>query len=232
MTGHVLARAGRFLLARLHAQRLRHRRLGRRLDTEERRHLREQGRQSHDGGAQIVADHGGNAARLHVRADGREGGGLEHGDPAIGGIVRGEGGVGELAELRPERRRERHPGLRRQRRQLEGAHHPTDLGGALDVGEPELELFLLLGDEGRLELGGELSRRLVAHHHRIVGRHHHAAQVTQVEVGELALGGLGTVEPLGHAQRGIRSSAIFSTVASGIVGRSSAARRALSSRMR
>ena len=132
----------------------------------------------------------------------------------------------------PSRGRKRHPSLRGQRRQLEGAHHPTDLGGALDVGEPELELFLLLGDERRLELGGELR---VASSRTTTGSSDATTTLRrsrEVEVGELALGGLGTVEPLGHAQTRIRSSAIFSTVASGIVGRSSAARRALSSRMR
>ena len=61
---------------------------------------------------------------------------------------------------------------------------------------------LLLGDERRLELGGQLAGRLVAGDERVVGRGDDAAQVAQVEVLELALGGLGAVEPVGDAQAG------------------------------
>ena len=51
----------------------------------------------------------------------------------------------------------------------------------------------------RLERGGERTRGLVAGDQRVVGRRHHAAQVAEVEVLELALRGLGVVQPVGDA---------------------------------
>ena len=48
------------------------------------------------------------------------------------------------------------------RRQAQGPHDAADVERRLDVGEPQRELLVLLGDERRLERGGELARRLVA----------------------------------------------------------------------
>ena len=61
--------------------------------------------------------------------------------------------------------------------------------------------FSCLVTQRLLQLGGELAGRLVAGDHRVVGRGDDAAQIAQVELLELALGGLGAVEPLGDAQR-------------------------------
>ena len=126
----------------------------------------------------------------------------------------------------------RDAGLRRLRRQPQGPHHPADLEGRLDVGEPQGQLLVLLRHQRRLERGGERTGGLVAGDQRVVGRRHDAAQVAQVEVLELALRGLGAVQPVGDASRGSRSLAIFITAASGISGLPSAFRRTLSSRSR
>ena len=142
----------------------------------------------------------GGAAGVDERAHRRERRRLEHRRPAVGAVGRLQRRRRRLAEPAGQRAGERHAGLGRHRRQPQGAHDPADVERGLDVGEPQRQLLVLLGDQRRLQLGGQLARRLVAGDDRVVGRGDDAAQVAQVEVLELALRRLGPVEPVGDAQ--------------------------------
>ena len=64
--------------------------------------------------------------------------------------------------------------------------------------------MLALGarDESGTKIGHERATRVVTFDDRIVGGGHDTAQITQIELLEIALGGLGTVEPVGYTQLG------------------------------
>ena len=94
---------------------------------------------------------------------------------------------------------ERDTRLRRHRRELERPHDAADLGGRLHVAPPQVQLLVLLGGQCDLQLGGQLAGCLVADDDWIVGSRDDAAEIAQIEVGELALCRLGTIEPFGHA---------------------------------
>ena len=192
------------------AQRLGSRRLVRHLDGEQGGDLRSRG-----------AEPGHRGDQLGTRC--RRGGGGDqraHGEKAAASstAIHRSGGSSAVNAATvavpslPPRRRERHAGLRRHRRQAQRPDHPADVDRGLDVAEPQVELLLLLDGERRLQLGGETRGGLVADDEGIVRRGHDAAQVAQVEVGELALGGLGAIDAnrrrelgqqvLGHLQHG------------------------------
>ena len=105
-----------------------------------------------------------------------------------------------VPSLLPSARRERHSGLRRHRRQAQGPNDATDVDCSFDVGEPQAELLVLLHGQRLLQPGGELSGGFVTNDEGIVRGGHDTSQVTQVEVGELALGRLGPIEPIGDAE--------------------------------
>ena len=58
----------------------------------------------------------------------------------------------------------------------------------------------MLADQCLLQLGGESASAFVARHHWIFRRCNDSAEVWQCQVGEIGLGRVGTVEPLGDAQ--------------------------------
>ena len=200
------AAAGGLLLGGVTAsrrtQRLRCRGVGRHLHAEQGGDLGQQRPEALHRGRQLVGAGFRCGGRDHQGADRRERHRLQHRRPAIrpvGGLQRGGR---RLGQTRGQRAGERDAGLRRLRRQPQGPHHPADLEGRLDVGEPQGQLLVLLRHQRRLERGGERTGGLVAGDQRVVGRRHDAAQVAQVEVLELALRGLGAVQPVGDAELG------------------------------
>ncbi len=58
----------------------------------------------------------------------------------------------------------------------------------------------MLGDQCRLQLSGDGPSRFVAGHHRVFSGGDDAAQVAQVELFDVGLGRVGTVEPLGDSK--------------------------------
>ena len=127
---------------------------------------------------------------------------FQHGHPAIGQRVGGEVAGGRGRELGRQLDGEAHTGLGRLRRQLQRAHHATDADGGVDVGEPERELFLLLGDQRLLEANRQVARGLVASDHWVFRRGDDAAQIAKIELFDVGDGRIGPVEPFGDAQLG------------------------------
>ena len=96
--------------------------------------------------------------------------------------------------------REPHAGLGRLGRELERPDHAADAERQRDVLEPVLGCLVLLGCQGLLELGGQGPGRLVAGDGRIVTGSDDGAEIAQIELGEIGLGGIRPVQPLGDAQ--------------------------------
>jgi hypothetical protein len=174
--------------------------VGRRLDAEQGGDGRRPACVLADGCEQLLTGLGGDPRRDHRAPHRRVGDGVEHGGPAIRRDVGGQGAVGGLGEPGGELCGERRPRLGRTGREAQGAHDPAVLQRALHVGEPPGLLRLRALLERRLELGCQLTGRLVPSH--VVCAGDHGAQVPQRELLAGGPGRLGPVEPVGHPGTG------------------------------
>ena len=107
---------------------------------------------------------------------------------------------GRLAEASGEFGREHDARLRRLRRQAQGTDDTADAERRIDVFDPQLQLFGLTTHERRLQFDVQRDGGLVAGDDRVVAGDDHAAQIAEIEVIHLPLGGFGTVEPFGDPQ--------------------------------
>ena len=126
---------------------------------------------------QLVVDLRWLLGRLHLRANRAERNGFKHRDPTLGQSIGGEVASCRRGQLVAQLDGETHASLGRLRRQLERTHDAADAKCGIDIAEPQVQLFLLLGDEGFLQLGGDLASRFVASHHRVFGGCDNAAQI-------------------------------------------------------
>ncbi len=137
---------------------------------------------------------------LDLRTDWAEGHGFENSDPPFGQRLGGEVSSCSCGQLGAEFSGKAHACLRRLRRKLESTHHAADAERGVDIAEPKVQLFLLLGNERFLQLAGHFTSGLVARHHRIFRGGDNAAQIAQVEFFHVGDRSIGAIQPFSDAQ--------------------------------
>ena len=175
---------------------------GARLHAEGGGNLGQQRGQTFDRLGEFVRDRCGRAGDGDLCANRREGRRFENRDPAVGEGVGGEVRRGGLGQTATKIDGEDGAGLGRLTGQLQRPNDATDPEVGLDVRQPVLVFLFGARDQARLHLGDQFATGLGSFDDGIVGRGDDAAKVAQVELRQIALGGFGTIEPVGDAQPG------------------------------
>ena len=172
------------------------------IDSEERGHGRDQGRESLHRLQEFGRRSGGYGGNHEDGAHRAEGHGFQNGDPPVGGSLDVERIRGGRGQSTTEFVGETLTGLGRLTGQFQGAHHATHADGGFDVGQP----CVLVGHCSTIqdldEFPGQRPATFLALDGGILAGGHDAAQVAQIEFVAVATRGLGPVEPFGDAQFG------------------------------